>query len=110
VAAQRRAARLGRSGGSPEPGVANTTGHHFRIGLTLWTRRIQGNSPRGSSNGGGNQSRARDAGRIAPTFGDVEDELQWPAGDEIRLRGGGVTRRRATWCWLCTVESPMEQR
>jgi hypothetical protein len=29
----------------------------------------------------------RDAGRLAPTFSDVEDELQRSAGDEIRLRG-----------------------
>jgi hypothetical protein len=43
-----------------------------------------------SSNGGGDQSRARDGGRLTPTFSDVDDELQRSAGDEIRLRGGGA--------------------
>jgi hypothetical protein len=48
----------------------------------------------GSSSGGGDQSRACDCGQLAPTFGDVGDELQRSADDEIRLRGGGVTCRR----------------
>jgi hypothetical protein len=78
---------LGRGGGSSELGVARATGHHFQWGLTLWTRRIQGNSPRGSSNGGGDPSRARNTGRLAPTFGDIKDELQRLADDEIRLHG-----------------------
>jgi hypothetical protein len=51
----------------------------------------------------------RDDGRLAPTFGDVDDELQWLADDEIRLRGGGATRRRATWCWLGMARSPTER-
>jgi hypothetical protein len=43
----------------------------------------------------------RDGDRLAPTFSDIDDELQWSADDEIRLcGGGGMTRRRATWCWL----------
>jgi hypothetical protein len=66
-------------------------GAPFFMSLTLRTRHIQGNSPRGSSNGGGNRSRARDAGQLAPTFDDVEDELQRSADDEIRLRRGGAT-------------------
>jgi hypothetical protein len=64
----------------------------------------------GSSNDGGDQSRARDVGRLAPTFGDVKDELQRSADDEIRLRGGGATRRRATWCWLGATGSPTERQ
>jgi hypothetical protein len=64
---------LGCGGGLPEPGVAHATGHHFRRGLTLQTWRIKGNSPRGSSNGGGDRSRARDGGRLAPTFGNIND-------------------------------------
>jgi hypothetical protein len=73
-------------------------------------RRIKGNSLRGSSNGRGDRSRAHDAGRLAPIFGDVEDELQRSAGDEIRLCGGGATRRRATWCWFHAAGSPTERR
>jgi hypothetical protein len=38
-----------------------------------------------SLNGGGDRSRVRDAGQLAPTFGDVEDELQRSASDEIRV-------------------------
>jgi hypothetical protein len=38
-------------------------------------------------NGRGDRSRACAAGWLAPTFGDVEDELQWSADNEIRLRG-----------------------
>jgi hypothetical protein len=49
-------------------------------------RRIEGNSPRGSSSGGGDRSRARDGGQLAQTFGDIDDELQRSASDEIRLR------------------------
>jgi hypothetical protein len=64
----------------------------------------------GSSNSGGDQSRARDVGRLAPTFGDVKDELQRSADDEIRLRGGDATRRRVTWCWLGVTGSPTERR
>jgi hypothetical protein len=67
------------------------------------------NAPRGSLNGGGDQSRACDAGRLAPTFSDVEDELQRSATNEIRLRRGGVTRRRVTWCWLSMAGSPTER-
>jgi hypothetical protein len=69
---------------------------------------IQGNSPGGSSNDGGDRSRARDADRLATTFGDVEGELQRSADDEIRLHGGGVTRRRAMWCCLGVAGSPTE--
>jgi hypothetical protein len=86
--------RQGRRGGgaesgsgSPEPGVAHATGHRFWWGLTLRTQRSEGNSPRGSSKGGGDRSRAHDGGRLAPTFGVVDDELQRSANDEIRLRG-----------------------
>jgi hypothetical protein len=64
----------------------------------------------GSLNGGGDQSRARDVSRLAPTFGDVKDELQRSADDEIRLRRGGATRRRTTWCWLGATGSPTERR
>jgi hypothetical protein len=73
-------------------------------------RHIKGNLPRGYSNGGGDRSRARDGGRHAPTFSDVDDELQQSAGDEIRLRGGNVTRRGATCCWLSVARSPTERR
>jgi hypothetical protein len=54
--------------------------------LTLQTQRIKGNSPRGSSNSGGDQSRACDGGRLGPTFSDVDDKLQRSVDDEIRLR------------------------
>jgi hypothetical protein len=91
-------------GGAPQPR------HRFRWGLTLWTQRIKGNSPRGSSNGGGNRSRVRDGGWLAPTISDVDNELQRSADNEIRLRGGGTTCRRATWCWLGVAGSPMERR
>jgi hypothetical protein len=90
------------------PGVARATGHHFRRGLTLRTRCIKGNSHRGSSNGGGDWSRARDGGRLSPTFGNVDNELQQSADDENRLCRGGVTCIRVTWCWLSEVESPTE--
>jgi hypothetical protein len=110
VEAQRAAARLGRGGGSPEPGVAQAMEQHFRRGLTLRMQRIKGNSPRGSSNVEGDRSRARDGGGLAPTFGDINDELQKSAGDDIRLHGGGATRRRAMLCWLGTARSPMERR
>jgi hypothetical protein len=73
-------------------------------------RRIQGNSPRVSSNGGGDRSRVRNAGWLAPIIGDVEDELQWSTGDEIRLHRGGATHRRVTWCWLGVAGSPTERR
>jgi hypothetical protein len=79
--------RLSHGSGSPEPGVAHATRHHFRRGLTLRAQCIKGNIPRGSSNGGGDRSRVRDSGRHAPTFSDVDNELQRSAGDEIRLRG-----------------------
>jgi hypothetical protein len=46
---------------------------------------IKGNSPIGFSNDGGDQSPARDGDRLAPTFGDIDDELQRSADDEIRL-------------------------
>jgi hypothetical protein len=52
----------------------------------------------------------RDTGRLAPTFDDVEGELQWLAGDDIRLRGGSATRRRVTRCWLDAAGSPMERQ
>jgi hypothetical protein len=68
------------------------------MSLTLRTRCLQGNSPTGSSNGRGDQSRARDDGRLAPSFGDVEDDLQRSADDEIRLREAGVICRWVTWC------------
>jgi hypothetical protein len=74
----------------------------------MW--RIQGNSPRGSSNGGGDQSRVRDGSQLASTSGDVDDELQRSLGVEIRLHRGGARRRRATWSWLGMVGSPTEQR
>jgi hypothetical protein len=90
-------------------GRSSLTGHHFRCGLTLRTRHIEGNSPRRSSSDWGDRSRVRDDGRLARTFGDVDDELQWLANDEIRLRGGGTTRRRAAWCWLGLARSPTEQ-
>jgi hypothetical protein len=51
----------------------------------------------------------RDAGRLAPTFGDVEGELERSAVDEIRLRGGDATHRRVTWCWLGAAGSPKEK-
>jgi hypothetical protein len=60
-------------------------------------------------NGGGDRSRVHDTGRLAPTFDDIEDELQRSAGDEIRLCGGGVTLRRATLYWLSVVSSGMER-
>jgi hypothetical protein len=50
----------------------------------------------------------RDGGQLAPTFGDVKDELQQSASDEIRLREGGATRRRVMWCWLGVTGSPTE--
>jgi hypothetical protein len=83
VAAQGAAAHLSRGGGSRESGVAHAMGHCFRWGLTLRMQRIQGNSPRGSSNGGGDQSRARDGGQLAATFDEVDDEFQRSVGDEI---------------------------
>jgi hypothetical protein len=73
----------------------------------MW--RIKGNSPRGSSNGGGDWSRASDGSRLAPSFGDIDDELQQSTGDDIRLCGGSATCRRATWCWLGTARSPTER-
>jgi hypothetical protein len=100
--------RLDRGGCLPELGVAHATGYRFRQGLTLWTRRIKGNSPRGSSSGGGDRSRVRNNGRLAPTFGDIDNKLERSASDDIRLRGGGTTHRRATWCWLGTAGSPTE--
>jgi hypothetical protein len=72
-------------------------------------QRSKGNSPRGSSSYGHDRSRARDGGRLAPTFGVIDDELQRSADDEIRLRGGGATRRWATWFLLGAVRSPTEQ-
>jgi hypothetical protein len=110
VAAQRAVLCLGRGGGSPEPGVARTMGHRFRRGLTLRTWCIKGNSPRGSSNTEGDQSRACDGDWLAPTISDVDDKLQRSVSDEIKLRGGGVTHRRVMWCWLGAAGSPMEQR
>jgi hypothetical protein len=74
------------------------------------TQHIKGNSPSGSLNGGGDWSRTRDDGQLAPTFDDVDDELQQSVDDEIRLRGGSATRRRAMWCCLGTVRSPTERR
>jgi hypothetical protein len=55
-------------------------------------------------------SRAHDGGRLAPTFDDVEDELQRSVDDEIRVHEGGAMCRRVTWCWLGTARSPMERR
>jgi hypothetical protein len=73
-------------------------------------RCIQGSSPRGSSNGGGDRSRARDTSWLAPTFSDIEDELQRSIDDEIRLRRDGATLRRVTLCWLRVAGSRMERR
>jgi hypothetical protein len=73
-------------------------------------RCIHGSSPRGSSNGGGDRSRARDTSRLAPTFSDIEDELQRSIDDEIRLRRDSATLRRVTLCWLCVAGSRMERR
>jgi hypothetical protein len=105
------------NGGTPRPrrwlagaGRSVRYGAPLWRGLTLRTWRIKRNSPRGSSNGGVDQSTARDGGQLAPIFGDVDDELQRSVGDEIRLRGGGVTHRRATWCWLNAAGSPTERR
>jgi hypothetical protein len=109
VAAQRAAAHLGRDSGSPEPGVARAMGHCFRRGLTLRTQRNEGNSPRGSSRGGGDWSRAHDGGRLTRSFGVVDNELQWSADNKIRLRGGGAMHRRATWCWFGAARPPMER-
>jgi hypothetical protein len=46
--------------------------------------RSEGNSPRGSLSGGEGRSRARDGGRLASTFGVIDDELQLSVGDRIR--------------------------
>jgi hypothetical protein len=73
-------------------------------------QRSEGNSPKGSSGGGGNWSRVRDGGRLAPTFGIIDDELTRSAANEIRLRRGGAMRRRMTWHWFGTVRPPMERR
>jgi hypothetical protein len=67
------------------------------------------NSPWGSSSGGGNRSTACDGGRLAPTYGVVDDELQRSASNEIRQSGGGVMRRRMTWCWFGVVRPRMER-
>jgi hypothetical protein len=91
-------------------GVPQLRWHHFRQGLTLQMKRSDGNSPRGSSSGGGDRSRAPDDTRLAPTFGVIDDKLQRSAGNKIRLHGGGVTRRRATWHWFGAVRPPMERR
>jgi hypothetical protein len=53
----------------------------------------------------GNRSGACDDSQLAPSFGDIDDELQRSIGDEIRLRGGGTT-----WCLLGAAGSPMERR
>jgi hypothetical protein len=46
----------------------------------------------GSSSGEGGRSRVCDGGRLASTFGIINDELQQSANDEIRQSGGGATR------------------
>jgi hypothetical protein len=56
------------------------------------------------------RSRARDDGRLAPNFGVIDDELQRSVDNEIRLRGGDVTRRRATWRWFDAAMPPMERQ
>jgi hypothetical protein len=94
----------------PEPGIARATGHCFPRGLTLQTQHSEGNSPRGSSSSGGDRNRMCNGGRVAPTFGIIDDELQRSVGDEIRLRGGSVTHRRVTWCLLGAARSPTERR
>jgi hypothetical protein len=38
-----------------------------------------------------------DSGRLASTFGIIDDELQRSVSDEIRQSGGGATLRRTTW-------------
>jgi hypothetical protein len=108
VPTQRAASRLGHGGGSLEPGVAHDMGHRFQQDLTLWTRHMEGNSPRGSSSSGGDLSRAHDGDRLAPSFRDVDDEVQRSAGNEIRLCGGDATHRRVMGHWLGTARSPTE--
>jgi hypothetical protein len=62
----------------------------------------------GSSNGGeGDCSRAHDGSQLAPTFGVVNDKLHRSADNEIRLRGGSVTRRRVMWHWFDTAWPPI---
>jgi hypothetical protein len=103
------AARLGRGGGSKEPSIARAMGHYFWWGLTLRTQRSEGYSPRGPSSGRGDQSTVRDGSWLAPTFGVIDNELQWSADNEIRLRGGSVMCRRAMWHWFGAVRTPTER-
>jgi hypothetical protein len=81
---------LGRGGGSPEPGVDRVTGHHFRWGLTLWTRHIQRNSPRGSSNGGATGvGRVTTIGLLQPSATSRTSSNSWPT---TRLGYTGAAR------------------
>jgi hypothetical protein len=73
---QRAVACLGCGGGSSEPGVARAMGIRFRRDLTLQMRRSEGNSHRGSSSGGGGQSRAHDGDFFVVTLVGNEELLQ----------------------------------
>jgi hypothetical protein len=70
----------------------------------------KGNSPSRYSSGGGNRSRARNGGRLAPTCGIIDDVLQRSADNEISQSGGGATHRRMTWRWIGVVRPPMERQ
>jgi hypothetical protein len=104
VAVQLVAARLGHGSDWPELGVAHPMGHRFWRGLTLQMRHIQGNSHRGSSNGGGDR-----VGRTTPV-----GLLQPSAMSRMSSNGQPTTRlgyaRMAMWCWLGVAGSPMEWR
>jgi hypothetical protein len=76
VAAQRVVALHGRSGGSPELGVARATRHHFRRGLALRVWRDTTNSPRVVLNDGGDRKRVRADGRDGSNLGAGRRELQ----------------------------------
>jgi hypothetical protein len=92
------------------------TGRSLRYGAPFLTRfdptdaAQRGELTSGVFEWRGNQSRACDGGRLAPTIGVVDDELQRSANDKISLHGGGTTRKRVTWCWLDVARSPTERR
>jgi hypothetical protein len=90
-----------------EAGRNSRYGHCFLWDLSLRMRRSEGNSPRGPLSGGEGQSRARDGGQVASTFGVVDDELQLSADNEIRQSGGGATRRRMMWHWFGMARPPI---
>jgi hypothetical protein len=48
-----------------------------------------------------------DSGRLAPTFGNVEDELQRSADIEIRLRGGSTAHRKG--CGVGSARRGLQQ-